>query len=125
MLHRNREKNITSGNLFLGIVRFAIPIFLSQLVQTLFTAADTAVVGNFTAGDPTAVASIGASNPVIMLLINAFVALGAGAGVVIAKAIGAKCVLVARGHQSRETLLTAGVPVVDTLQAAADRILQE
>lgn len=37
----------------------------------------------------------------------------------VAKAIGAKCVLVARGHQSRQTLLTAGVPVVDTLAEAA------
>jgi len=42
----------------------------------------------------------------------------------VAKAIGAHCVLVPRGHQSRQTLLTAGVPVVDTLQQAADLILQ-
>ena len=41
----------------------------------------------------------------------------------VAAAIGAKCILVARGHQSRETLLTAGVPVVDTLKAVADLIL--
>lgn len=41
----------------------------------------------------------------------------------VAAAIGAKCILVARGHQSRETLLTASVPVVDTLKAAADLIL--
>ena len=41
----------------------------------------------------------------------------------VAAAIGAKCILVARGHQSRDTLLTAGVPVVDTLKAAADLIL--
>lgn len=41
----------------------------------------------------------------------------------VAAAIGAKCILVARGHQNRETLLTAGVPVVDTLKAAADLIL--
>ena len=73
MLHRSSSKNITSGNLFLGIVSFAIPIFLSQLIQTLFTAADTAVVGNFTVGDATAVASIGASNPVISLLVGGFV----------------------------------------------------
>jgi len=42
----------------------------------------------------------------------------------VAAAIGAKCVLVARGHQSRQTLLTAGVPVMDTLRDAADWILQ-
>ncbi len=42
----------------------------------------------------------------------------------VAAAIGAKCILVSRGHQSRETLLTAGMPVVDTLKDAADWILQ-
>lgn len=43
----------------------------------------------------------------------------------VARAIGADCVLVARGHQSRETLLTAGVPVVDTLAAAAEIALKK
>ncbi len=42
----------------------------------------------------------------------------------VAAAIGAKCILVARGHQSRETLLTAGVPVVETLKDAADWVVQ-
>jgi len=37
----------------------------------------------------------------------------------VARAIGANCVLVSRGHQSREMLLTAGVPVVHTLREAA------
>ena len=37
----------------------------------------------------------------------------------VARAMGTGCVLVARGHQSRETLLTAGVPVMDTLVEAA------
>ena len=43
----------------------------------------------------------------------------------VAAAIGARCVLVARGHQSRQTLLTAGVPVVDTLTDAARIALSE
>ena len=42
----------------------------------------------------------------------------------VAQAMGARCVLVARGHQSRETLMTAGVAVVDTLAEAADLILK-
>lgn len=37
----------------------------------------------------------------------------------VARAMGTGCVLVTRGHQSRETLLTAGVPVMDTLLEAA------
>ncbi len=42
----------------------------------------------------------------------------------VARAIGVQCVLVARGHQSWETLMTAGVPVVETLRDAADLILR-
>ncbi len=41
----------------------------------------------------------------------------------VARALGCRCVLVARGHQSRETLLTAGVPVLDTLSQAAALLL--
>lgn len=37
----------------------------------------------------------------------------------VAAALGCACVLVARGHQSRETLLGAGVPVADSLAEAA------
>ena len=40
----------------------------------------------------------------------------------VARAIGAHCVLVARGHQSRETLLTSGYPVVNTLEEAAELV---
>ena len=41
----------------------------------------------------------------------------------VARALGCGCVLVARGHQSRETLLTAGYPVADTLTGAAEVLL--
>ena len=43
----------------------------------------------------------------------------------VAHAMGTKCILVARGHHSRETLLTAGAPVVDTLLEAAAWALGE
>lgn len=85
----SQPKNFTSGKLFPAVIRFAIPLFISSLVQSLFTAADTAVVGNFTAGDDTAVASIGAANPVIFLLVNSFISFATGAGIIIARAIGA------------------------------------
>ena len=42
----------------------------------------------------------------------------------VARAIGARCILVPRGHQSRQTLQTAGCPIADTLCDAADRILR-
>ena len=89
MLFRSRVDGITSGKLFPAVIQFAIPLFISTLVQALFSAADTAVVGNFTAGDGNAVASIGAANPVISLLINGFIALSTGASIIIARAVGA------------------------------------
>lgn len=88
MARKLKERNIISGNLFKGIILYAIPLFLSALIQTLFTAADTAVVGNF--ADGLAVASIGAGNPVISLLINGFVAFGSGASIIISREIGAQ-----------------------------------
>ena len=41
----------------------------------------------------------------------------------VARAIGAKCILIPRGHQSRETLKTAGFPIANTLMDAAEMIL--
>jgi phosphoglycolate phosphatase len=41
----------------------------------------------------------------------------------VARALNCGCVLVARGHQSREALLTAGYPVTDTLTGAAELLL--
>ena len=43
----------------------------------------------------------------------------------VARAMGARCVLIARGHQSRDTLGKAGVPVCDTLREACDVVLGE
>lgn len=41
----------------------------------------------------------------------------------VAKAMGTQCILIARGHQSRETLASAGVPVCGSLEEAARLIL--
>lgn len=41
----------------------------------------------------------------------------------VAKAMGTQCILIARGHQSRETLETADVPVCASLTEAAEMIL--
>ena len=87
MTRRSKNKNITSGNLFAGIISFTIPLFLSTLVQTLFTSADTIIVGNF--ANSLAVAALGAAQPVISLLVGCFVSFATGAGIVISRSIGA------------------------------------
>lgn len=42
----------------------------------------------------------------------------------VARAMGTRCILVARGHQSREKLLSAGVPVADSLRETATLLLE-
>ena len=43
----------------------------------------------------------------------------------VADALGTHCILVTRGHQSAETLQKAGVPLADSLRAAADLFLRQ
>ena len=78
----------STGKLFVEILKFTIPLFLSTVMQNLFTAADTLVAGNF--ADGLAVAAIGGSTPVINLLINCFVSFATGAGIIVARAIGSR-----------------------------------
>ncbi|MDO4350126.1 MAG: HAD hydrolase-like protein [Eubacteriales bacterium] len=43
----------------------------------------------------------------------------------VARAMGTRCILVARGHQSRESLLGTGLPVTDSLREAATLLLAD
>ena len=42
----------------------------------------------------------------------------------VARAMGTRCILVARGHQSRKSLLSAGVPVTDSLRETVALLLK-
>ena len=84
--------DMTKGSIVINLLRFAIPLILTSLLQLAFNAADIIVVGQFT--DPSisnnAVASIGASNPLLFLLVNLFLGLSTGATVIVSKYYGAK-----------------------------------
>lgn len=79
---------ICTGPLLLNIFRFAVPIMLSGLLQTLFNSVDAAVVGRF--GSVTALASVGSTASLTHLLVNMFLGLSVGAGVAVAQGIGAE-----------------------------------
>lgn len=78
---------ICTGPLLVNIFRFAVPIILSGLLQTLFNTVDAAVVGRF--GSATALASVGSTASLTHLLVNVFLGMSVGAGVAVAQAIGA------------------------------------
>ncbi len=83
------EKGLmTSGNITKQLVYFVIPLVLGNVLQQLYNAADSAIVGQFVSGD--ALAAVSSSGPLINLLISFFMGVSVGAGVVVARHFGAK-----------------------------------
>ncbi len=78
--------DMLEGPLFKKIWMFALPIAASSILQQLFTAADTAVVGRFASSQ--AMAAVGSNNAVINLIVSMFMGLSVGANVSIASQIG-------------------------------------
>ena len=84
---RAKKVDATQGKLIPLIIVYAIPLVLSTLVQTLFNAVDTVVLGNM--ADSTAVASVGATTSIVHLLVNTFVGIGSGLKIIMARYFGA------------------------------------
>ena len=82
------EKNndVISGSLGKSILRFALPLAATGILQQLFNAADIAVIGRWVGKE--AMAAVGSNTPLIALIINLFVGVSIGANVVIARYIG-------------------------------------
>ncbi|MDD5924344.1 MAG: MATE family efflux transporter [Clostridia bacterium] len=79
--------DLTVGNPVKMILRFALPIFLSQVFQQLYNTADTFIVGRFLGTE--ALAAVSSSGTLIFLLTSFFIGSSMGAGVVISKYFGA------------------------------------
>lgn len=82
------DANMLSGPLFSNIIIYTIPIILTSLLQLFFNAADLIIVGRFCGS--ISVAAVGATNSITNLLINFFIGLSIGAGVIVAHGLGAK-----------------------------------
>ena len=83
---RGKDIDILSGPIGRGLLRLAIPIALTQMLQQLFNAADIAVVGQFSGRN--AMAAIGGTSPLIGLVVTLFFGISVGSTVVIAHMIG-------------------------------------
>lgn len=87
MAKNKYELDMTQGTLLPQIIRFALPLMASNIIQLLFNAADLIVVGKFS-GDQ-ALAAVGSTGSLINLLIGLFVGLSVGVNVLAAKYCGA------------------------------------
>lgn len=88
MTQRKNSRNVDMlhGPLAGPIILFALPLAVSSMLQQLFNAADTAVVGRFASSQ--AMAAVGSNSSVINLVVALFVGLSVGTNVVIAGLIG-------------------------------------
>ncbi len=84
--NKNKEVNMLNGSISKTLALMAIPLALTSILQQLFNAADTAVVGRFASSD--AMAAVGSNAPVINVIITLLSGISVGANVMIASFIG-------------------------------------
>ena len=80
--------DMCSGPILPKMLRFAVPLMFSSMLQLLFNAADVIVVGRF-AGD-NSLAAVGSTTALINLLTNLFLGLSIGANILAARHYGAR-----------------------------------
>lgn len=89
MSDSNTSRNLMiEGDYRLQIIKFAIPLFIGHLFQQLYNTADSLIVGNYLG--PNALAAVSSTGSLIYLLIGFFMGFSIGAGIVIARYVGAK-----------------------------------
>lgn len=86
-MNKINQINMTEGPLFGKILRFVLPLMLTNILQVLYNAADMIIVG--LSNEPDSVGAIGTTTPMINLFINIFIGFSVGANVVVARYIGA------------------------------------
>lgn len=83
MNKKTRNIDMLNGPMLGKILLFAFPLALSSILQLLFNAADTIVVGQFAGSQ--ALAAVGSNGALINLIVNVFMGLSIGSNVVAAR----------------------------------------
>lgn len=82
------QRDMTEGVIWKQILAFALPILLSNVIQRLYNAVDSIVVGRFVGHE--ALAAVGSNNSIINVFVSLFLGISVGAGVIVAQYYGAK-----------------------------------
>ena len=85
---RQKDVDMTQGNITRHIISFALPLLVGNIFQQLYNTVDTWVVGNYVSNE--AFSAVGSVGPIINMLIGFFTGLSSGAGVVISQHYGAR-----------------------------------
>ena len=81
------DQLLTEGSIRRKIIGFAVPVFVGYLFQQLYNTADSLIVGNYLGEN--ALAAVSSNAAFIYLFVGFFMGFATGAGVVIARHIGA------------------------------------
>lgn len=84
---RSTSPDLIRGSLLKNIILFALPLMVMNLLQMMFNAADSIIVGKF-AGE-NYLAAVGVTASLIFLFVSLFQGLATGTNVVVAREIGA------------------------------------
>ena len=82
------QPSLTEGSIWKSMLLFALPVFLGNVFQQLYNTFDAWCVGNYIGDD--ALAAVSSSGSLIFMMVSFFNGLAMGAGVIIARAFGAK-----------------------------------
>ena len=82
------KRDLCNGPILSGMFLYALPLIATGILQTLYNAADTMVIGKF-AGEES-LSAVSSTAAFINLLVNLFMGLSAGVLTVVARHIGAK-----------------------------------
>ncbi|WP_455719071.1 MATE family efflux transporter [Agathobacter sp.] len=83
---KNKNIDMLTCPLTSKLLLFTLPIALSSILQQLFNAADTSIVGFF--GDPYALAAVGTNGEIIALIVTLSSGLSIGVNILVANKIG-------------------------------------
>lgn len=104
----NEKKNtvlMTEGGIFKNLLFFATPLILGNLLQQMYNAVDSIIVGNYVGSN--ALAAVGAGASLIYLLIAFSLGASVGAGVIVSQYLGAK--EKEGGHKAVHTAMTISI----------------
>ncbi len=87
-MKRSYEMDMCHGPVLGKLIRFAVPLILSGMLQFCFNAADVIVVGRFTGKE--ALAAVGCTSSFVNLLINLFTGVSVGVNVLVARYYGSR-----------------------------------
>lgn len=92
--------DMTRGKMMPLVLKFAIPVLFANVLQLLYTAVDTWVVGNYCNNE--ALAAVGTSSQPVEIFLHLFTGLSGGVTIMVAQAAGAK-----NGEKIKRTVATA------------------